>query len=326
MQSIETLRLSIDAPRGCVLTIGNFDGVHLGHQRILSVARENAGAYAAPVVVLTFEPHPATLLSPARLVERLTTPAERSAWLRHHGADEVCILRVDGALLGLSAEEFLQQIVARLHPRAIVEGPDFNFGKGRGGSIETLRDFGRSHDVAVVIAPEVHGENLPERPAVHSNAIRAALRAGDVTSAAGLLGRPYRIVGVVGVGHGRGAALGMPTANLDHVPHLVPGHGVYACMAQLPSGARHTAAVNIGPQPTFDQMTARVEAHLLDFAADLRGQSLGLHFFQKLRAPQKFPSAAALVAQVQADCDAVRALDIPPTETWSAQIALEPTA
>lgn len=318
MQESDGLAEFAPPPAGVVLTMGNFDGVHRGHQQILALARQAAdeagsnskngagGAPAAPVVVVTFEPHPLAILAPDKAPPRLTTRADKLVLLARCGVDATIVLRSESALLSRQAEDFLAEVAARLRPLAIVEGPTFYFGRGRAGSVETLRRHADQYGYVLLEAPHVHCDDLPGRPAVNSSAIRAALRDGQVSHAAALLGRPYRIVGRVGHGESRGAQIGFPTVNLEDIPTLVPGHAVYAAVAQLESGAFHLAAVNIGPQPTFDQLTPRVEAHVVDFSADLRGQRVGLHFLERLRGQVKFSGVEALVAQLRLDVERVQ--------------------
>lgn len=291
---------------GVVLSIGNFDGVHRGHRRLVEAARTTARELGAPVVVMTFQPHPLAVVSPHRAPARLSTPREKAALLESLGVDALIVLRSDAELLGLTADEFLDGIVRACRPRAIVEGPTFNFGRGRAGSVDTLREFSSAMDFSVTVVEELHCEESAGRPAINSSAIRAALSSGNLADANRMLGRSYRIVGAVGTGQKRGAELGFPTANLIDIPHLVPAPAVYAAMAQLEDGALHPAAVNIGAQPTFGQPEIRVEAHLLDFAGDLRGRRLGLHLLDTLRAQRRFGNPDALVEQMRADVQRTR--------------------
>lgn len=294
---------------GCVLTIGNFDGVHLGHRRLIQTAGHatpDSSAGRLPVVVLTFDPHPAEVLTPDRAPARLTTLDERIQLLGEAGADACIVADARGGVLRLEPREFLHGPVARLRPRVIVEGPTFRFGRGRAGDIAMLEKEGALLGARVLIVEELRCETLPDRPPINSSSIRGALGAGDVAAARAMLGRPYRIAGVVTTGDGRGAGLGFPTANLADIPHLTPGFGVYACVAELEDGRRRAAAVNVGPQPTFDQSGSRVEAHLLDFAAELRGRRLALHFVERLREQRKFPDMGALREQLRADVARVR--------------------
>lgn len=307
MQRFDGLNSFVAPPAGVALTIGNFDGVHLGHRRLIDAARSEASALGVPVVAVTFEPHPVAVLAPDRAPPRLTTLAERLALLEHAGVDATIVLETSRALLAIAADEFLTLIAGVCRPRVIVEGPTFNFGRGRAGSVVTLQEHAARLEYRAVIVEELYGRELGGNPPINSSNIRAALREGRVTDAAAMLGRPHRITGIVGAGQGRGGPLGFPTANLDGIPHMVPQNAVYAAVAQRFNGSLHLAAVNIGPQPTFEQPAVRVEAHLLDFHGDLRGEPLGLHILERIRGQQRFSGVQELLAQLRADCDTVRA-------------------
>ena len=281
---------------GIALTIGNFDGVHLGHRRLVELGRTVAQA-GQPVGAMTFEPHPSEVLAPHRAPPRLTTAAEKLALLGQAGADAVIVLRSDRALFDTPAEAFIERLAATCRPRHVVEGRSFRFGHGRAGSIDTFSAHGQRLGFAVHEAAPV----VVEGAAVSSSAVRAALLEGRGAQAGAMLGPPHRVVGTVGRGAGRGAGIGFPTANLDDVRQLVPGHAVYAAVAQLEDGRRLRAAVNVGPQPTFEQQAARVEAHLLDFAGDLRGRRVGLWFIARLRGQERFAGVEALVGQLRTD-------------------------
>lgn len=295
-------------PAGTVLTVGAFDGVHRGHAAVLAEVRRRAAVFGAASAAITFEPHPLAILAPERNPPRLTTSAERAVLLGRL-VEHVIAIPTTRELLALSAEEFIAQYLLPCQPRGVVEGPDFQFGQGRSGSLETLRAAGLRHRFEVHAQVEqVTGEG---GVSIRSSAIRDCLRGGEVSQANELLGRVYRLVGRVGSGQGRGATIGFPTANLDDIPHQLPDFGVYAALAQTERGALHRAAVNIGPQPTFAQMTARVEAFLLDFDSPLRGQKLGLHLLSHLRMQKRFENVAALVQQLQKDSQVVRELILP---------------
>lgn len=289
-----------------VLTIGNFDGVHRGHQRLIRRAREVA-ADRWRVVAVTFDPHPLAVLAPERAPAVLTTSPQRAALLRRCGADEVVALPATRDLLGLPAEAFLERLTSACAVRAIVEGPTFRFGRGRQGDLDTLAAFAGRRGIELVVCAELHSGAEGDAPAINSTAVRAALATARVADAERMLGRPYALRGTVGRGDARGAELGFATANLDGFATMVPGHQVYACVARTARGVCLPAAVNVGPQPTFDQSTPRVEAHLLDFDGDLRGEPLDLAFIAALRGQVRFASVDALVAQLRADVAATRA-------------------
>ncbi len=306
MEVFEGIERFEPPPRGVALTIGNFDGLHLGHQRLLLVASQRRGA-GQPIVAMTFEPHPVSILAPERAPQRLTTHAEKLALLERAGADAVIVLHSEPNLLQMSAEDFCRSVVARCRPRLVVEGPTFRFGHNRQGTPETLARELAGAGCEVVVLEQERCEVEEGRVPVSSSAIRDALSAGRVERAAAMLGRPHRITGVVAAGDGRGALLGFPTANLDEIAQLVPGHGVYGAVAQLADGRLIPAAVNVGPQPTFNQAQTRVEAHLIGFDEDLRGQRMGLHLVSWLRGQIRFTGPDALVEQLRQDVAAARA-------------------
>jgi len=288
-------------PEGVVLTIGNFDGVHRGHARLIRTAHSVADCLSVPMAVITFHPHPLAILAPERAPERLTTLAERLALLEHLGVGCCIVLRSEAEFLAQRAEDFLASLVAHCRPRALVEGPDFNFGRGREGSLDTLRSHAQQWDYEVHTVPAVHCSELSTDPIIKSSSIRQALQEGRVREANAMLGRAYRITGRTGEGARRGTGLGFPTANLNDIVHLLPQQAVYAAVAQLDDETRYTAAVNIGPQPTFSQDVSRVEAHLLDFDGNLRGQRIGLHLLTRLRVQSRFHNSDELVTQLRQD-------------------------
>jgi riboflavin kinase/FMN adenylyltransferase len=299
---------SFDPPdSGVVLSIGNFDGVHRGHRRLVQAAQQRGRDLGLPVVLMTFEPHPLAVVAPDRAPAALTTISEKSHYLGRLGPDALIVLHSDRDLLSMSAAEFLDKLAGACRPRAIVEGPTFNFGRGRSGSVNTLVEHSSRLGYSVAIVDELHSGDLRGSPAINSSAIRAALNDGRLLDANEMLGRPYRVVGVVGGGHQRGAEIGFPTANLDDIPHLIPKSAVYAAIAQLDDSSLTPAAVNIGPQPTFDQAGVQVEAHLLDFSGDLRGRRVGLHLLTELREQRRFPDANSLVEQLRVDVERARA-------------------
>lgn len=293
---------------GVVLTIGNFDGVHLGHRRLIETARDKARKLNAPVIVVTFEPHPLAVIKPDQSPIRLTTRPEKIALLETCGADGVIVLPGNRGLLSLTAEQFLLDLVKRCRPCVIVEGPTFNFGRGREGSVDTLRRWAPRLKFDVAVVDELHSPELTGDPAINSSAIRGALREGRLDEANQMLGRPYRIAGFVTSGQQRGRALGFPTANLAEHPHLLPREAVYAGVAQLADDSLRLAAMNIGPQPTFAQDRPCVEAYVLDYAGRLRGQRLGLYLLAKLREQRRFNDPDELAAQLQRDVEHTRAL------------------
>jgi riboflavin kinase/FMN adenylyltransferase len=289
--------------RGGALAVGNFDGVHAGHAALLSALANQARQHAGPAVAVTFDPHPVELLRPGQTPPALTTVAERARLLHELGADHVVTLHTVPQLLALSAEEFFEQVIrGRFGARAMVEGQNFGFGRGRAGTVATL---GKLCETGKVDLAVVHPVLIDGRE-VSSTRIRDALKAGDVQSAERLLGRPYRLHGTVGTGQRRGATIGFPTANLTVLTTLVPGNGVYAARARQGS-ASWPAAVNVGPNPTFGENASKVEAHLIGFSGDLYGKPLALDFVRRLRDTRPFPGVEQLVEQLRRDVEQVLA-------------------
>ena len=287
--------------RGGVVAVGNFDGAHRGHAALIAAAREVAGP-DRPVVPVTFDPHPLALLAPERFQPPLTTVAERARLLHQLGADHVAVLQTTPELLNLAPEEFFTRIVrGTLAPRGMVEGFNFRFGRGRAGSNDTLRTLCRE---ARIEFREVPPFTLGDRP-VSSSRVRDALLAGNLPETTELLGRPYRVSGVVGTGAKRGRTIGFPTANLDRVDTLLPGDGVYAVAVDAPTG-RFAGAAHIGPNVTFGEDARRLEVYLIDFAGDLYGQTLTVNFITRLRGTERFAGVDALVEQMNKDVAAAR--------------------
>ena len=306
MKIIEGSEQFRPAAKGVVLTIGNFDGMHLGHRLLIETALTQSREKKLPVVAMTFEPHPLAIVAPERAPAQLTTLAEKLQLLEACGVDTTIVLRSTRELLDKTAEQFLFDLVEHCRPRVIVEGPSFNFGRARGGSAKTLIQNAAIYNYGVIIVEEYHGQDILGKPAINSSAIRRAIRDARLSDAAAMLGRPHRIAGKVVTGKQRGASLNYPTANLNVVPQLLPHEAVYAAVAQLADDSLYLAAVNVGPQPTFGQARSCIEAHLLDFTGQLRGQLLGLHLLAKLRDQVRFDSVARLQQQLEADVTQTR--------------------
>jgi len=289
--------------RACLLSIGNFDGVHLGHQAILAALRKHSQQRNLPSVVMTFEPHPATLLKPTFIPPRLTTPARKAELICSLGIDRVIEYPTDWALLGLSPRDFFDQIVLqKFHAVGLVEGPNFFFGKGRSGNTETLGEFCRQAGCFLeVVLPTLQAGEI-----VSSSLIREAISQGQVEPAASMLGRHYEISGRVSIGAQRGRTIGFPTANLEEIFTLIPAEGVYAAETIL-NNQTYAAAVSIGPNPTFSDGRLKVEAHLAGASGDFYGQNLTLKFVKRLRDLQKFSSVNELQDQIQKDVTATKA-------------------
>ncbi|WP_437194558.1 bifunctional riboflavin kinase/FAD synthetase [Planctomicrobium sp. SH527] len=281
----------------CMLSIGNFDGVHSGHQTILKSLVAQAQAFSIPAVVLTFEPHPMALLRPQFLPPRLTTADQKAKLLEKLGVDKLIEYPTDRELLQLSPQEFFDRIiVSKLNTQGLVEGPNFFFGQNRSGNVQILEQFCNETGRTLTVIP------LAERNAeqVSSSQIRQALSQGQMDRAEAMLGRRYSISGVVSLGAQRGRTIGFPTANLEQIQTLLPADGVYAAWAKTDSG-EFPAAVNIGPNPTFSEMKSKVEAHLLGYAGDLYGQILELEFITRLRNLRPFGTVTELQTQITKD-------------------------
>jgi riboflavin kinase/FMN adenylyltransferase len=291
--------------RGGAVAIGNFDGVHRGHVKIVHRLLERAAEVSGPAVVFTFDPHPVRLLRPEQCPPPLTWTQRKAELLVRHGVDWIVAYPTDEALLRLSAEDFFQGFVCdALAARAMVEGPNFFFGHNREGSIERLRELTAAAGISLdVVEPVVVDGVL-----VSSSRVRELLGAGRVDEARKLLDVPYRIRGMVTHGAGRGAKLGFPTANLDAVDTLLPAQGVYAGRAW--SGATSwPAALHLGPSPTFGDAVVRVEVHLIGQTEPLYGQPLEVDFLARLRDIRPFTSPDALAAQMVEDVRQVRQID-----------------
>jgi riboflavin kinase/FMN adenylyltransferase len=296
--------------RRSVITIGNFDGVHRGHQSLLAAARQRAAADGARVIALSFRVNPLTLLRPHAAPPGLCTPDQKRALLLAAGADEVELLEPSAELLSQSPRQFIEDVVRRHAPLALVEGPDFRFGRDRSGGLDELESLGRELGFAVIRMPrqEVVLHDLLQVP-VNSSLIRWLLSHGRVADAAIGLSRPYRLTSSIIRGHQRGRTIGVPTANLDLqalAGQMIPGVAVYAGAAQLPDGARYAAAISVGVNPTFHERVLTVEAHLLDFQGDLYNQTVALEFHRWLRDQQTFAHVEQLRAQLQRDIQRTR--------------------
>jgi riboflavin kinase/FMN adenylyltransferase len=288
--------------RGGALTIGNFDGVHRGHARLMKRLQATAREVAGPAVVFTFDPHPVRLLRPHAAPPPLTWSERKAELLQELGIDAMVAFRTDEAFLALSAEQFFQRVVReRLDARAVIEGPNFFFGHNRSGNVDLLRRLCDEAEIRLEIV-----EPLQEDGAyVSSSRIRDLVSGGNLQLASKLLTHPYRIRGLVTHGDARGAKIGFPTANLEAIDTLLPAVGVYVGRAYASAGT-WPAAVNIGPNPTFGEHSLKVEIHLLDFEGSLYGAVLEVDFLSRLRDIRPFASVDELVQQLHRDVEATR--------------------
>ncbi|MGH7176460.1 MAG: riboflavin biosynthesis protein RibF [Tepidisphaeraceae bacterium] len=292
-------------PPGSVMSIGNFDGLHRGHARILELARELRGD-GAHVVVVTFEPHPLTILRPNDVLPRLTPVPRKRELLEEAGVDVLIELPPAKDVLNVSAEEFWRIIRDGARPSHLIEGDNFNFGRGREGTIERLREWSSGSNVALhVIEPVTVALLDLQIVEVNSSLIRWLLQHGRVRDAAICLGRPYELTGTVVEGFRRGNAIGVPTANLRPEDQLVPGDGVYAGRCAV-DDTNYPAAISIGNLPTFGGSARQVEAHLLGFTGDIYGRLLTIQLTDWVRQQRRFPGIDQLKSQIARDLDEVR--------------------
>jgi len=290
---------------GSAVAIGVFDGVHLGHQSLVSRLKDLAGLRGLSSVVLTFRNHPASVLRTGFEPRYLTVPEERVRLLRQTGVDLVVQATFDAALSQLSASTFAALLRDTLGMAMLVAGPDFAMGRNREGSVSVLGEIGREQGFEVEVVEPLLGS---QGEAVRSTAIRAAVSSGEMERAAAMLGRSYSITGTVVRGHGRGGPLGFPTANLQMPEEtLAPHDGIYACWVEI-DGSRYMAAASIGERPTFPGAGRSVEAFVMDFDGDLYGRELRLELVRRLRDEEKFDSIEQLRVQVDRDVEATRRL------------------
>jgi riboflavin kinase / FMN adenylyltransferase len=307
--------------RGGAVAIGNFDGVHLGHARLVERLRVMAKLVGGPAVVFTFDPSPTRILRPEAAPEPLLWLDRKIEILAELGADTVFVYPTDKRFLEMDAREFFDRIVRdRLAARAMVEGPNFFFGRNRSGNVDVLRQFCAAADMPFEVTEPVElGGQI-----VSSSRIRTLVMEGRLAEAGAMLGRPYRIRGTVVHGAGRGAKIGYPTANVGEIDTLLPGVGIYAARAKVGSehapcaatadGTRSVpategytadvwfpAAVSLGPNPTFGEGAVKVEVYIIGFDADIYGQPIEVDILSRLRDIERFNSVEALLAQMARD-------------------------
>ncbi|MCC5995255.1 MAG: bifunctional riboflavin kinase/FAD synthetase [Oceanicaulis sp.] len=296
-----------DAARGAVAALGNFDGVHRGHQAVLAEAAALARTLDAPAGAAVFTPHPRRVFQPGAPPFALMNEAQRVRALQAAGAGVIHHIPFDRALAAMSPERFVDEVLhAGLGLRGVVTGADFCFGKDRAGNAQMLRALGEARAMAVRIAEPV-GDG-PAAQKISSSDVRQALREGDPARAAALLGRPFAIEGEVVEGDRRGRTLGFPTANVALGEYVRPAFGVYAVRVDTGAGEGLAGVANIGRRPTVEGLEARLEAHVFDFNADLYGQVIGCELIAFIRPEQRFDGLDALRAQIAADCETARRL------------------
>jgi len=283
-----------------VITLGNFDGIHLGHQKILASVIKRARLLGAPSLVYTFDPHPLKVVAPHKSPPLILALEDKVALIESAGIDYLVLARFTQELAATATEEFAGQvIVGRLNAVEVLVGENFSFGRGRSGGVKRLKELGEEMGFTVhAVAPCTRGGQM-----VSSSRIRNLIKNGKVKEAASLLARPFFIVGQVVSGDALGRTLGFPTANIEPRSELIPGNGVYAVIATL-GQRRFRAMVNIGTGPTFKGKSLKIEAHLLGFNGDLYGKDIEVAFIARLREERAFCDGEALIRQIKLDREA----------------------
>ena len=303
---MQLVRSFIDAAafRGAAVSIGNFDGVHRGHQTMLATLVAEAADRGVPSLVMTFDPHPIKLLAPEKAPPSLMTLEQKAEQIAALGVDCLLGYPTKPGLLNLTAAEFFDRIIRdHLGAAGLVEGPNFHFGRDRGGDIDTLRAMCEASGMFCrVLEPVDFGDVM-----VSSSRIRDAVGEGEVALAARLLGRPYELRGEVERGDARGRTIGFPTANLSGVKTLLPPRGVYAGRCEV-DGVSFAAAAHLGGNPTFGIDAAKIEVHLIGFDGDLYGRTLSVALVERLRGVQAFDSVDELRTQLASDIAAAERL------------------
>ena len=292
-------------PGGTVVTVGTFDGVHLGHQDVLAQLAARARDAGLRSLLVTFDPHPSEILRPDRAPPLLTPGDEKLEVLAESGLEYAAVVPFTRALAALSPEEFVERVlVRRFRMQELLIGYDHGFGRDRAGSVDVLRRLGAERGFPVRVVPPFR---LPDGSDVSSTIVRSAVGAGELERAAAALGRPYSVSGRVVHGDKRGRLLGFPTLNLTPVSprKLLPPAGVYAVRAQTPAGT-FGGMMNLGPRPTFGDDALGIEAHLFDADGELYGERVRLDFVARLRETRRFESAEALVGQLRRDAEDAR--------------------
>ncbi|RWU13067.1 bifunctional riboflavin kinase/FAD synthetase [Pseudidiomarina gelatinasegens] len=291
--------------RGCVLTIGNFDGVHLGHQAVLAQVKAQALARGVPATVMTFEPQPQELFQPDKAPARLTNFREKHLALRAQGIDRHVVIEFNRKFANLPAREFIEKVlVEQLGVQFLVVGDDFRFGHGREGDFAMLQQAGAELGFDVV---DTHSYRQQQQR-VSSTAIRQALTAGDFTQAAAMLGRPYAFEGRVVHGEKKGRTIGFPTANIQLKRLHSPLQGVFAVTVETADGNKHAGVANVGRRPTLNGERMQLEVHIFDYTGDLYGRQLKVIPTQFIRGEQKFADFAQLKQQIEADAEKAKAI------------------
>ena len=285
-----------------IVTLGNFDGVHLGHRHIFDQILARARQAKGESVVYTLDPHPMKVLKPNSNLPLITSTSRKIELIKSCNIDVLICDHFSEGFAGRSPEQFVLDIlVDGIGAREVLVGDDYRFGHGRSGDIEMLAELGRKYGFDVTTAEQVEIDGVP----VRSTGIREMVRRGDVDGAAKLLGRPHILTGVVARGAGRGKTIGIPTANLDTMDELIPGTGVYAGWV-MHGGRRFGGAINLGTNPTFNGKAFSIEVHILDFSGEIYGDVLEIHFVSRLRDEMSFGSPDELCTQIDHDVSRTR--------------------
>jgi len=305
MQTLHGLDGLLKIPRRSVMAVGNFDGVHLGHQRIFQTARDVARARNAEMVLVTFEPHTLTVLRPEAAPPRLTPREIKLQLLESQGADYLVILTPDKQVLDLTAEDFWLILRDKIAVADLVEGASFRFGRGAKGDVELLKQWSAGTHLQVHVVESVQAPLLDMQVTpVSSSVIRFLLSYGRVRDATICLGRSYLLRGEIVKGYSRGKSLGFPTANIQCDGQLVPGDGVYAGRCVM-EGKTYSAALSIGTMPTFGENQRQVEAHLIGFDGDLYGKTIGVELLDWMREQRTFSGIEPLKVQIHRDIEQI---------------------
>lgn len=310
MQVIEDLSVAPFPGERTVVTIGAYDGVHVGHRAVIAAVRERAAREGCRSVVVTFDRHPASVVRPDAAPRMLTTLGQKLDLLASTGVDAAVVVRFDEQQAAEEAPDFVERVLVRGLAASVVHvGDDFRFGRGRAGSVALLAELGARHGFVcepMALVPRADGVDEP----VSSTAIRRALAGGEIDTASRMLGRWYEVRGRVGRGDQRGRTIGFPTANVE-VPALtcMPADGVYAGLHVRPDGSEHACAINLGRRPTFyaEADVSLLEVHLLDFEGDLYGEEAAVRFLAFLRSERQFGGIDELRAQLVLDIEHARA-------------------
>ncbi len=304
MQVYYDLETPAELVQESIVTVGVFDGLHLGHQAVIQQVLTQSEKLNLASFVLTFDPPPLAFLDPKRCPPALTTPAKKVEILEQFGVDGVVFVPFDAYLQQMSPDAFVQQVLLqRLHARQVIIGYDWQFGRGRSGNAEALKQLGDRYQFNVMTVGPVQLHGMP----VHSTRIREAIAGGNLNLVSELLGRRYSIIGEVIPGAGRGRQIGFPTANIDPRNQMLPPSGVYAIRAKL-AGHIFSGIMNMGNRPTFDGVDFQIETHLFDFEEMIYGKSIEIFFIEKIRDEQKFPNPEILVNQIKQDIATAKTL------------------